>query len=173
MRLEKYGRSVRSSASQRPYAKSDVSRARIFYRVCVPEKNVAPLPLLGEEVIVDAALCDAAILRDARAVRAALDEIVRVLDLRVVGDPMIHTFGGEGGVTALYLLSESHLACHTYPEHRSATLNLYSCGKKPPFRFDAYLRRVFSARVVNVTRVPRGIFEEHAREADARRERDT
>lgn len=31
------------------------------------------------------------------------------------------------GFTAIFLLSESHLAVHTYPEHNSLYFNLYSC----------------------------------------------
>ena len=31
------------------------------------------------------------------------------------------------GFTMMVLLSESHLAIHTYPEHNSLTFNLYSC----------------------------------------------
>ncbi len=42
--------------------------------------------------------------------------MIAALGLAVVGAPQVHHFGGPGGVTALYLLSESHLACHTYPE---------------------------------------------------------
>ena len=38
-----------------------------------------------------------------------------------------HKFGGEGGVTGLIMLTESHLACHTYPEYQTATFNLYCC----------------------------------------------
>ncbi len=35
------------------------------------------------------------------------------------------------GYTALWLLSESHLAVHTFPEHNSTYLELSSCIDKP------------------------------------------
>jgi S-adenosylmethionine decarboxylase len=112
--------------------------------------------LLGEEWIVDALACDSGKLRALDVVRGALDEIVIAMDLHVVGEPLFHKFAGEGGVTGLYLLSESHLACHTYPEHKSLTLNLYSCRERPSFDFAAHLAKAVGAATVRVVRVPRG-----------------
>jgi S-adenosylmethionine decarboxylase len=37
-----------------------------------------------------------------------------------------HEFNPQG-YTSLVLLAESHLAVHTYPEHKSMTVDLYSC----------------------------------------------
>ena len=35
------------------------------------------------------------------------------------------------GYTALFLLSESHFAIHTFPEHNETYIELSSCVKKP------------------------------------------
>ena len=35
---------------------------------------------------------------------------------------------GGGGLTGYLLLSESHIAFHTYPEHRFLALDILSCG---------------------------------------------
>jgi S-adenosylmethionine decarboxylase len=123
------------------------------YSSAVPNTSAPPL---GEEWIVDAAGCDPERLRDLEGVRALLEEIVRTLALHVVTSPLWHKFDGEGGVTGLYLLGESHLACHTYPEHGSATLNLYSCRPKAPLDWDALLARTLGGSRVRVTRVLRG-----------------
>lgn len=32
------------------------------------------------------------------------------------------------GLTAVYLLSESHASIHTYPEHRACFVDLFTCG---------------------------------------------
>ncbi|NDK98317.1 hypothetical protein GPY23_04595 [Photorhabdus bodei] len=39
------------------------------------------------------------------------------------------TDGGEG-VTGLFLLSESHLSFHTYPETNYISIDVYTCGKQ-------------------------------------------
>jgi len=45
------------------------------------------------------------------------------------------------GYTSLYLLSESHFAIHTFPEHNRTYIELSSCVKQP---FDKFLRLVLS-----------------------------
>jgi S-adenosylmethionine decarboxylase len=82
---------------------------------------------VGTEWLVDAHGCRADALRDLAVVRALLEKILTRFELRVVGEGAWHKFPGEGGVTGLYLLTESHLSVHTYPEHGVATLNLYCC----------------------------------------------
>jgi len=43
------------------------------------------------------------------------------------------------GYTALFLLSESHFAIHTFPEHKKTYIELSSCVKKP---FDKFIKNI-------------------------------
>jgi S-adenosylmethionine decarboxylase proenzyme len=43
-----------------------------------------------------------------------------------------HNFDNQGAFTALYLLSESHLSIHTWPEHNFIALDVFTCGKSDP-----------------------------------------
>jgi S-adenosylmethionine decarboxylase len=36
----------------------------------------------------------------------------------------------NGGITFVFLLSESHCSVHTYPEHNSLFIDLFTCGDK-------------------------------------------
>ncbi len=47
--------------------------------------------------------------------------------MKPIGPPVLHRFKG-GGLTGYLLLSESHIAFHTYPEHRYLALDIFSCG---------------------------------------------
>ena len=111
---------------------------------------------VGTEWLVDAEGCPAQRLRDAGAVRAACRRVIAELDLHVVGDGVCHVFPPPGGITALYLLTESHLACHTYPEHGVATFNLHCCRSRPCWGWEAALRQALGATAVRVRAVERG-----------------
>jgi S-adenosylmethionine decarboxylase len=111
--------------------------------------------IVGTEWLVEASGCDADALRDAAALRALVEAVVRDLDLRVVGEPHWHKFPGEGGVTGLLLLSESHLACHTYPELQVATFNLYCCRARPRWPWEERLAAALGATRVSVRKLER------------------
>ena len=110
----------------------------------------------GAEWIVDAQGCSAHCLRDLDCVRELCDDVIAEMALTVVGQARWHQFPGEAGMTGLYLLSESHLACHTYPERGLATFNLYCCRPRPEWPWAQEARRRLQATRVSVRRVDRG-----------------
>jgi S-adenosylmethionine decarboxylase len=119
--------------------------------------NATPTDLLvGVEWVVDAQGCAPELLRDLDRLRLVCDQVVDDLGLNVVGDPQCHQFPEPGGVTALYLLSESHLACHTYPEYALATFNLYCCCDRESWAWESNLRAHLGAKDVQVRRLDRG-----------------
>ncbi|GAC1554591.1 MAG: hypothetical protein NVS3B10_15940 [Polyangiales bacterium] len=111
---------------------------------------------VGVEWMIDASGCDPERLRDLASVRAILERVIEQLTLRVVGEGVWHRFPAPGGVTGLYLLTESHLACHTYPEHGTATFNLYCCRPRRAWPWAEELARALGAEHVVVHDHPRG-----------------
>lgn len=112
--------------------------------------------MLGCEWIIDAHGCDPQRLRDLKAMTQLCDTLIEQLRLNVVGKPTWHQFPGHAGVTGLYLLSESHLACHTYPEVGVATLNLYCCHRIQEMPWAELLRTALQATDCRIVYVPRG-----------------
>jgi S-adenosylmethionine decarboxylase len=108
----------------------------------------------GCEWIVEAHQCDPAALSDSAALDSLFARLIREMDLHPVGDARWHQFPG-GGITGLALLQESHIACHTFPEHRSLCLNVFCCRPRPDWDFQAYLRRAFGAESVEIRRLER------------------
>ena len=109
----------------------------------------------GTEWLVDARGCAPARLRDRVAIVALLDRIVADMGLHVVSTA-VHAFPGAGGVTALYLLSESHLTIHTFPETGIATLNAYCCVPRQPAAWRELLGEALGAREVAISEHARG-----------------
>ncbi len=83
--------------------------------------------------------------------------VIEDLGLNTVGEPIWHKFPGEGGITGLTALSESHLACHTYPEFQIATFNLYCCTNRNEWDWKPRLSDTLGATSVSITRITRGV----------------
>jgi S-adenosylmethionine decarboxylase len=111
----------------------------------------------GREWIVDASGCARDRLTSLSSVRAVCEQVIRELELQIVGQPLWRQFPEPGGVTGLYLLSESHLACHTWPEMGLATFNLFSCRRRPDWSWDERLREMLGATAVSVRVAERGV----------------
>ena len=111
--------------------------------------------IVGTEWLIEAAGCEPDALRDELLLRQLFDRIISDLGLRSVG-AVWHKFDGEGGVTGLIALTESHLACHTYPEHGTATFNLYCCRTRPEWDWERHLKQELGASAVTIQTINRG-----------------
>lgn len=109
----------------------------------------------GIEWLVDGHGCAPGRLRDRVTILALLDGVVAAMDLHVVSTA-VHVFGGPGGITAMYLLAESHLTIHTFPESGTATLNLYCCKPRAAPDWRALVGEPLAARSVAVSEHERG-----------------
>jgi S-adenosylmethionine decarboxylase len=109
----------------------------------------------GTEWLVEASGCEPARLKSRDALTALFDTIVKDLALKVVGTPSWHVFPHPGGITGVYLLAESHLTIHTFPEHGTACVNLFCCRPRPSWDFERGLAKHLGASDVVVRVVER------------------
>jgi S-adenosylmethionine decarboxylase len=112
--------------------------------------------IVGTEWLIEAFDCDASRLRELAVMQDVFARIIRDLGLKTLGAPHWHKFDGEGGVTGLVMLTESHLACHTYPEYRTATFNLYCCRTRPEWSWKENLKELLGASEIKITKIERG-----------------
>ncbi len=112
--------------------------------------------IVGTEWLIEAEGCNAEKLRDVEILRGIFARITADLNLKTIGKDIWHQFAGEKGITGLVALTESHLACHTYPEHETATFNLYCCRTRPEWNWEANLREILEAKNVHVQQINRG-----------------
>ena len=109
----------------------------------------------GIEWVVEAFGCSSHALRDPGVLENLFRRMIQEMNLRPVSATQWHQFPGTGGITGLCLLAESHLACHTFPEHGSLCLNLFCCVPRAEWDFESVLRDLFAARSVSIRRLQR------------------
>ncbi len=111
---------------------------------------------MGTQWFVDAHECRADALRSRDVLAKLFASLVDELGLHPVGDPAWRIFPGEGGVTGLLLLEESHLTCHTFPENGFAAFDLYCCRPREEWPWAERLTQRLGAQRVVVRFLQRG-----------------
>lgn len=83
----------------------------------------------GYHTIWDITGASAKLLTNDKTLHRFFLTVLQASGFTVISD-MLHKFssGGEG-VTGIFLLSESHLSYHTYPERGYISIDVYTCGK--------------------------------------------
>ena len=112
--------------------------------------------IVGREWLIEAEGCAQEALRSREILEAVFSAVISELGLQTIGEAIWHKFPGEGGITGLVALTESHLACHTYPEHGLATFNLYCCKDRPDWDWEGRLAELLGATAVKVNKISRG-----------------
>lgn len=70
--------------------------------------------------------CDIDALTNINSLTEAMKHAIEKSNATIL-DSSSYTFPGNG-VTMVFLLSESHASIHTYPEHNSCFVDLFTCG---------------------------------------------
>jgi S-adenosylmethionine decarboxylase len=81
---------------------------------------------LGRQVTVDFFDCDKVLLNDQEQVRKLMEGAAKAAKASVVKS-VFHQFNPYG-VSGVIVISESHLAIHTWPEYGFASIDVFTCG---------------------------------------------
>lgn len=65
-------------------------------------------------------------------------------------------FGGEGGVTGVVLLAESHISIHTWPEIGFAAVDIFMCGAARPDLARQEIEAALKPSHTRLSRIERG-----------------
>ena len=82
----------------------------------------------GKHILVEFWGCRPENLRDEKQLINTLILAAQATGATIIGK-LSQTFPGEGGVSAILMLSESHLSIHTYPEVGYSSMDCYTCGE--------------------------------------------
>jgi S-adenosylmethionine decarboxylase len=81
---------------------------------------------LWSHLLLDLGECNPETLWDLEKVKQSLHDAVRVAWLNIIWE-ISHKFNGEGWVTCVFALEESHISIHTWPEYAAATVDIFVC----------------------------------------------
>jgi len=83
---------------------------------------------VGTHVLGNLYGCPKQLLKKVNVVKAILEKTVTEAKFNSVGN-VFHQFT-PFGVTGVFILTESHLSIHTWPEKNFATVDVFTCGKE-------------------------------------------
>ena len=109
----------------------------------------------GIEWVIDATGCDVESLQDIAALERLFVSLVDAGRLTPAGPAVWHRFPHTGGLTGLQVLTESHLTCHTFPEHGSLCLNVFCCVPRDEWHPERIVAAIVGAQYVDVRRIQR------------------
>jgi S-adenosylmethionine decarboxylase len=84
------------------------------------------LNVLGVHVLLELKECNPQLLNDLEYIRDSLYRVAGDLGATIVGESF-HHFTPQG-VTGILSIAESHISIHTWPEHRYAAADIFTCG---------------------------------------------
>ncbi|UCE71175.1 MAG: adenosylmethionine decarboxylase [Nitrospiraceae bacterium] len=111
---------------------------------------------LGKQLVAEFIYCSTALLNDRSALEHALEQGIRESGLTLVSITGKQFY--PGGVTSIALISESHVAIHTYPEAGHASIDIFTCanGSKNVTKLLQSLKSKLQPKTVRVMEVNRG-----------------
>lgn len=122
-----------------------------------PKSPTNPLKPLGQHLLLDLFDCDAKIISSLRDVKASMLEAASRARATVV-QLVFHAFS-PFGISGVVVIAESHLAIHTWPEHRYAAVDVFTCGDMLVPKLAAEcLAQLLGATHVSAVQLDRGLL---------------
>jgi len=112
---------------------------------------------IGMHVVLDLYECDPEILDDMERIEEILTKAAEVANATII-DKRFHKFSPQG-VSGVVVVSESHIAIHTWPEHGYAAVDVYTCGDHTmPLKASEYIIKELKCKKPTVVKLDRGLL---------------
>jgi len=112
---------------------------------------------LGRHLLVEYYDCDVDVLDSVEAIREAMTNAAEMAGATIVSDTFHHF--SPYGVSGVVVIAESHLAIHTWPEHKFAAVDLFTCGDDvDPWIGFYHLKDILKSKYFTVMEMRRGLL---------------
>ena len=110
--------------------------------------------IAGKHLIIEAVGSEQHLLNDEKLIRESIIAAANAGKFAIV-ELTIKKFVPRG-VTGYALLTESHIAIHTWPEYNYAAIDIFTCGEKDPMIILTELKTRLKLEKIKITRLARG-----------------
>ena len=112
---------------------------------------------LGRQILIEFYDCQREVLTDRDRIRQYMLEAAHHAGVTVISDTF-HHFKPDG-ISGVVVIAESHISIHTWPEHRYAAVDVFTCGDSvDPWGVPRYLQEKLQAKNVSNMEIKRGLF---------------
>lgn len=116
------------------------------------------LETLGRHILIEFYNCDEEILKNPTLIKEHMNEAAKIANATIVVSVFRHF--NPYGVSGAVIISESHLAIHTWPEYGYAAVDVFTCGDKiDPWTAFKFLEDIFKSDRSESIEVPRGMVD--------------
>lgn len=119
----------------------------------------------GKHLLVEVITKNQKDLTNKNLIKKMFENIVEAVNITPVMKPIVYQFPQKpdspknikGGITAFYIIAESHLAIHTWPENNYFAFDLFSCKNFNEKKVITIIKKTFSVKRLYHEVIERGI----------------
>ena len=112
----------------------------------------------GKHIIIELYGATYESLNDIQQLTSILEEAITLAGATLI-NKLQYKFSPQG-VSMIFLLAESHLSIHTWPEQSYAAIDMYTCGKCDPYKAFEYIATKLHAKDSKYLILERGKIKE-------------
>lgn len=113
------------------------------------------MDIRGTQLLADFYNCESEILDNTEKLIDLIKQGIATSELTYM-EYTVHKFDPIG-ITALFIISESHIGIHTYPEHAFVSIDIYTCTtNNENENFIRFIKQHLRPRRYNISKIERG-----------------
>lgn len=115
---------------------------------------------LGRHFLVEYYECDEDVLSDDVFLKEHLEQAVILSDATIIKS-VFHKFTPQGA-SGVVVIAESHFSIHTWPEHRYAAVDFFTCSESMDVTkaFD-HVAKSLQSKKIHMKEIKRGLLSNH------------
>lgn len=112
----------------------------------------------GMSTAIDLHRCNGKTIRDANKIKEFVRKLVKLIDMKAFGEPIVVNFGEEervAGFSMMQLIETSLISGHFANQSGNVYLDVFSCKKYDPRKAAEFAKKFFEAKDYNMKTILR------------------